>query len=207
MSDVESLTTTPEGTVAWPGVCTDEAMHTMANFIKKLSDTPEEYTRVREFLAAYPEVVEPDTDTPNARSPLVDVPPIPAASTPASVLRRPTLAIPIGLRVVYRKRFVRGPFHLGPLSYPIATTACVWIAFISIAFILPQANPVDTQTLNYTIVAVGIVLAYCMGFWLLSARKWFTGPIKQIQEEEGVVDGADAASSVVTSQTGHEKSP
>ncbi|KAI0370754.1 amino acid transporter [Pilatotrama ljubarskyi] len=116
-------------------------------------------------------------------------------------------AIPIGLRVVYRKRFVRGPFHLGPLSYPIATTACVWIAFISIAFILPQANPVDTQTLNYTIVAVGIVLAYCMGFWLLSARKWFTGPIKQIQEEEAVVDGADAASSVVTSQTGHEKNP
>ncbi|KAI0370758.1 hypothetical protein BV20DRAFT_1052187 [Pilatotrama ljubarskyi] len=182
MSDVESLTTTPKGTVAWPGVCTDEAMHTMANFVKKLSNTPEEYTRVREFLAAYPEVVEPDTDTPNARSPLVDVPPIPAASTPAS-------------------RFMRGPFHLGPLSYPIAMTACVWIAFISITFILPQAKPVDTQTLNYMIIAVEIVLAYCMGFWILSVCKWFTGPVKQIQEEEGVVDGADAASSVVTSQT------
>lgn len=76
---------------------------------------------------------------------------------------------------------MRGPFHLGAFSYPVAIISCLWIAFISIAFILPQANPVDTQTLNYTIVAVGIVLAYCMGFWALSARKWFTGPIKQIQ--------------------------
>lgn len=76
---------------------------------------------------------------------------------------------------------MRGPFHLGAFSYPVAIISCLWIAFISIAFILPQANPVDSQTLNYTIVAVGIVLAYCMGFWALSARKWFTGPIKQIQ--------------------------
>ena len=89
--------------------------------------------------------------------------------------------IPIALRVVYRKRFKRGPFHLGPFSYPVAITACVWILFISIAFILPQANPVDSQTLNYAIVAVGIVLTYSMGFWVISARKWFTGPIKQIQ--------------------------
>lgn len=90
-------------------------------------------------------------------------------------------AIPIALRVVYRKRFVRGPFHLGMFSYPVAIISCLWIGFISIAFILPQANPVNTQTLNYTIVAVGIVLAYCMGFWALSARKWFTGPVKQVQ--------------------------
>ncbi|KAL7278252.1 hypothetical protein ACG7TL_008228 [Trametes sanguinea] len=104
-------------------------------------------------------------------------------------------AIPIALRVVYRKRFERGPFHLGAFSYPVAIISCVWIAFISIAFILPQANPVDSQTLNYTIVAVGIVLAYCMGFWVLSARKWFKGPIKQITEDEAVAESVDAASS------------
>ena len=88
--------------------------------------------------------------------------------------------IPIALRVVYRKRFKRGPFHLGPFSYPVAITACVWILFISIAFILPTANPINAQTLNYSIVAVGIVVTYSVGFWLISARKWFTGPIKQI---------------------------
>lgn len=56
----------------------------------------------------------------------------------------------------------------------------LWIAFITITFILPQINPVNSQTLNYAIVAVGIVLTYCMSFWVLSARKWFKGPIKQI---------------------------
>ena len=88
--------------------------------------------------------------------------------------------IPIALRVIYGKRFKRGPFHLGPFSYPVAVISCLWILFIAIAFILPQANPVDSQTLNYAIVAVGIVAAYALGFWLVSARKWFTGPIKQI---------------------------
>ena len=68
--------------------------------------------------------------------------------------------IPIALRLVYRKRFKRGPFHLGPFSYPIAFVACVWILFISIVFILPQANPVDSQTLSYAIIIVGVVLAY-----------------------------------------------
>ncbi|KAH9914364.1 amino acid transporter [Epithele typhae] len=101
--------------------------------------------------------------------------------------------IPIALRVVYRDRFVRGPFHLGRFSYPVAIVACVWILFISVAFILPQANPVTDQTLNYSIVAVGIILVYALGFWLLSARKWFTGPVKQIAAEGMGIDVMDPA--------------
>ncbi|KAI0251632.1 hypothetical protein BJV78DRAFT_1282302 [Lactifluus subvellereus] len=92
--------------------------------------------------------------------------------------------IPIVLRVIYVVRFVHGPFHLGSLSYPIATAAVLWIALISIAFCLPQLNPVSTQTLNYAPVAVGIVIAYALGFWLLSSRTWFTGPITA--EEMGI---------------------
>ena len=42
-------------------------------------------------------------------------------------------------------------------------------------------KPVNSQTLNYSIVAVGIVILYSFGFWILSARKWFTGPIRQIE--------------------------
>lgn len=38
----------------------------------------------------------------------------------------------------------------------------------------------DSQTLNYAIVAVGIVITYSLGLWIISARKWFTGPVKQI---------------------------
>jgi hypothetical protein len=88
--------------------------------------------------------------------------------------------IPIALRVIYAGRFVRGPFHLGRFSYPIAIAAVLWIAFISIVFCLPELNPVNSQTLNYAPVAVGIVLTYALGFWAISARRWFAGPIKQI---------------------------
>ncbi|KAI0738203.1 APC amino acid permease [Daedaleopsis nitida] len=117
-----------------------------------------------------------------------------AATSIATIGLYISYGIPIALRLVYRKRFQRGPFHLGPFSYPVAFIACVWILFISIVFILPQANPVDTQTLNYAVVAVGIVIAYSIGFWLLSARKWFTGPIKQIKvrrKPDGVGDGIE----------------
>ncbi|KAK7039349.1 APC amino acid permease [Favolaschia claudopus] len=107
-----------------------------------------------------------------------------AATSIATIGLYISYAIPIALRVIYRKKFVRGPFHLGVFSYPVALAAVIWIAFISIVFILPQVNPVTSQTFNYSIVAVGIVIFYSVGFWLISARKWFTGPVKQIAAEE-----------------------
>jgi len=91
--------------------------------------------------------------------------------------------IPIALRVANGADFVRGPFHLGKFSYPVAIVAITWICFISIAFILPQVNPVTYQTFNYASVAVGIVLVYSIGFWFISARKWFNGPVKYIPSD------------------------
>ncbi|KAH7925965.1 APC amino acid permease [Leucogyrophana mollusca] len=107
-----------------------------------------------------------------------------AATSIATIGLYISYAIPVALRVVYRKRFVRGPFHLGVFSMPIAIAAVSWIGCIAIVFLLPQANPVDSQTLNYAVVAVGIVIVYSVGFWLISARKWFTGPVRQISAEE-----------------------
>lgn len=63
---------------------------------------------------------------------------------------RCTPAIPIALRVVYRTDFVRGPFHLGALSYPIAFAAVTWIGFISIAFILPSLNVSPPVSIDMT---------------------------------------------------------
>lgn len=41
---------------------------------------------------------------------------------------------------------------------------------------MPTATPITDQTLNYTPVAVGIVLVYILASWFLWARKWFKGP-------------------------------
>jgi len=81
--------------------------------------------------------------------------------------------------------------------------------FISIVFCLPAINPVDTQvssfdhrfllpsflpladdlplsllqTLNYTPVAVGIILAGALISWFAFARKTFSGPLQTIALE------------------------
>lgn len=46
----------------------------------------------------------------------------------------------------------------------------------------------NSQTLNYTPVAVGIILFWCIASWFLWARKWFVGPIRQIEEEMAGTD-------------------
>lgn len=111
-----------------------------------------------------------------------------AATSIATIGLYISYGIPIALRVINRHAFQKGPFHLGIFSFPVAFIAIVWIGFISIAFILPQINPVNSQTLNYAIVAVGVVIAYSLGYWFLSARKWFTGPVRQIEAEGKGVD-------------------
>jgi hypothetical protein len=70
------------------------------------------------------------------------------------------------------------------LSRPVAFVAVTWIMFISIIFCLPTANPVTSQTINYTVVAVGIIAIFSLGAWVLWARKWFVGPAREIQEAQ-----------------------
>lgn len=92
--------------------------------------------------------------------------------------------IPILLRLMAGDRFQPGPWHLGRWSRPVGTLAVIWIGFISILFVLPQVSPVTFQTFNYASAAVGAVLIGTGGWWLLSARRWFTGPRVQGTPEE-----------------------
>lgn len=73
---------------------------------------------------------------------------------------------------------------------------------MTIIFCLPTANPVTSQTLNYTVVAVGIIAIFACGVWLLSARKWFVGPLREIEEaqrlgvdisEPGALEGVEVS--------------
>ena len=83
--------------------------------------------------------------------------------------------IPILLSLVW-PRLRPGAFYTGRLfSKVFAVIACLWIGFITIAFCLPTVNPVTSQDLNYTPVALGIVLLFTLLSWQFWARHWFTG--------------------------------
>ena len=49
---------------------------------------------------------------------------------------------------------------------------------------LPTVSPITVGNFNYTIVAVAVVLGFAGIYWLVSARKWFTGPKVQGSAEE-----------------------
>ncbi|MEO6712109.1 MAG: amino acid permease, partial [Mycobacteriales bacterium] len=94
-------------------------------------------------------------------------------------------AIPVLLRLLRSDdEFERGPWNLGRWSRPIGWIAVIWVAFISILFMLPQVKPVTRNTFNYAPVAVAAVLGFAGIWWLASARKWFTGPRVQGTPEE-----------------------
>ncbi|HEY3004398.1 MAG TPA: amino acid permease, partial [Kribbellaceae bacterium] len=84
--------------------------------------------------------------------------------------------LPTLLRLRQGERFQRGPWHLGRWSRPIGTIAVVWVAFITVLFMLPQVSPVSRTTFNYTPVAVLAVIGFAGIYWLVSARHWFKGP-------------------------------
>lgn len=109
-----------------------------------------------------------------------------AATSIATIGLYISYGIPILIGLIYHKQFTarKGPFNLGIFSRFVAFVAVAWISFITIIFCLPTANPVTSQTLNYTVVAVGIIAVGSCGVWVLSARKWFVGPQREMQEAE-----------------------
>jgi amino acid permease (GABA permease) len=98
--------------------------------------------------------------------------------------------LPTLLRRLQGANFQSGPWTLGRWSAPVGWIAVVWVALITILFMLPQFGPVtsggtlDLNTFNYAVVAVVVVIGYAWIYWLVSARKWFTGPKVQGTAEE-----------------------
>jgi hypothetical protein len=73
----------------------------------------------------------------------------------------------------------------------IGTIACIWIAFISVLFLMPITprgipfkNGFTWVSVNYAPIAVVGTFLLVGGWWLLSAHKWFTGPVPQGSEAE-----------------------
>jgi amino acid transporter len=92
--------------------------------------------------------------------------------------------LPILLRLIAGKDFEHGPWHLGAWSKPIGIIAVIWVAFISVLFLLPTSNPVTATSFNYTPVVVLGTFVIITIWWLASARTWFKGPVMQGSEAE-----------------------
>jgi amino acid transporter len=87
--------------------------------------------------------------------------------------------IPSYLRLRAGETFQPGPWNLGRWGRPVAMVAVGWVVVIVILFMLPTSSPVTAATFNYTPLAVLAVLGFAGIWWLVSARKWFTGPRRQ----------------------------
>ncbi len=99
--------------------------------------------------------------------------------------------IPIFLRLRAGESFERGAWHLGTRYRWIDPIAIGWIILICILFMLPIApagvpwdDAFDWNVVNYAPLTVGAAVLLFGGWYLVSARKWFKGPIRQGTEEE-----------------------
>ncbi|KAJ3186441.1 hypothetical protein HK101_009637 [Irineochytrium annulatum] len=91
---------------------------------------------------------------------------------------------PIVCKLLNPTLFKPGPFHLGRWSTAVNVVSCAWIGIITALFLLPTTNPVTSLNMNYACVLVGAVFFGAGGAWLLSARKWFKGPVINLSEAE-----------------------
>jgi amino acid transporter len=100
-------------------------------------------------------------------------------------------AMPIFLRVRLGDSWEPGEWTLGRHYKWIGIVACVWVVFISILFMapisplgIPGHSGFTWLSVNYAPIAVLGTLVLVGGWWLVSARKWFKGPISQGTPEE-----------------------
>ncbi|MBG0813833.1 amino acid permease [Planomonospora sp. ID82291] len=97
--------------------------------------------------------------------------------------------IPIWLRLRMGDRFEPGPWTLGRRYKALCWIAIVEIAVVSVYFVMPlvpQAVPFSADftwtAVNYAPIVVG-VMVLCVGlWWALSARHWFTGPRRTVDD-------------------------
>ncbi|MFI1912384.1 amino acid permease [Nocardia sp. NPDC020380] len=133
------------------------------------------------FILLIPSMLVPAADAPTAYA---------AATSVATIGLYIAYGIPILLRQLYGSRFRTGPWQLGRWYRPIGIISLIWVVFISLLFILPTDDHgypwVDGFTwnaVNYAPIALVVVVGGITVWWLVSARRWFTGPKRFVGAE------------------------
>ncbi|KAI0705722.1 amino acid transporter [Cerioporus squamosus] len=92
---------------------------------------------------------------------------------------------PIVLRLTSgRRTFEPGPFSLGRWAMPIGIIAVAWTGFVVVLFLFPSDPNPTADTMNYTVVVIMAVFAFASLYWIFSARRWFKGPVRTIEDDE-----------------------
>ncbi len=104
-------------------------------------------------------------------------------------------ALPIILRIRTGSRFEPGAWSLGRHYRWISPLAVAWIAFICVVGVLPVspngvpgAEEFDWEVVNYSPITVVAAFVLFGGWYLISARKWFTGPVRESGTDSGLAD-------------------
>ncbi|KAK0466149.1 APC amino acid permease, partial [Desarmillaria tabescens] len=82
-----------------------------------------------------------------------------------------------------------GPFSLGKASGPVASVATTFMILMMVVFLFPAAPAPVAQSMNYTVVVIGGIITLATGYYLISGRFWFTGPV--ITLADGFVEKSD----------------
>jgi amino acid transporter len=114
-------------------------------------------------------------------------------------------ALPIILRIRAGDRFEPGAWSLGQRYKWISTIAVAWIAIVCVLFLMPLSpagvpgsEDFSWEAVNYAPITVFGALILFGGWYLLSARRWFTGPVREgglaeLQSIEAQLDAEIAA--------------
>ena len=99
--------------------------------------------------------------------------------------------LPVILRFRQGDRFEHGAWSLGNHYKWIDVVSMVWVAIISILFLgpvtptgIPWKDGFNWDVANYAPLTVGGALLLFGGWWIVSANKWFKGPVRMGTEEE-----------------------
>jgi len=108
-------------------------------------------------------------------------------------------AIPIYLRLRQGDRFQPGPWNNGAKYKWMNSLAVIWVGIITVIFCLPFTpaavpwnDDFDWNAVNYAPLTVGGLILAVGIWWLVSARRSFTGPVRNVEfagEGMGVASG------------------
>ena len=99
--------------------------------------------------------------------------------------------LPVILRFRQGDNFEHGAWSLGKHYKWIDIVSIIWVAIITILFLgpvtptgIPWNDGFNWDVANYAPLTVGGALILFGGWWLISAKNWFKGPVRMGTEEE-----------------------